>query len=774
MESNRQEEESVMPPPTVHQPSVLSSANSSQLLYTPQVKNELIPKINQEFDSLENVRKFYNRYGKEGGFSTRAHTSRKNSDHVIVRKEFCCFKQGVRVQKSTQPKKRRRGLTRENCRAKLAVVRKGEKYVVSQFFESHNHALTSLRRVHLLRSHRKVSAAKKALIEQLSAANVPTCQQMTLFELESGGLQNVGCSQQDLYNYKRDMKKTVDGHDANMLYEYFETEKVKNDGFTYTIEKDDEGRMTNCFWADATARKSYQYFGDVVVFDTTYNTNRYSMIFAPILGVNHHRQTTLFGCAFLCDETAETFEWLFKEWLKAMPAGPPKMIITDQDPAMTKAIGIALPNTHHRYCMWHITNKFSEKLSTLSYKEYYEEFKNCIWNSETPEQFEAGWVEVINKANLSGNDWLQNLYEIRERWVPAYVRHIFSAHMTSSQRAEITHSFFKRYVSKENSLLDFVTRFGRALARIRHNELDRDHKDINERPNLKSMYPMESTMSELYTFEIFYMFQDELFQNTAYKVMATNEDEHRVVYAVQRIKGSGSRVREVVVDKSSNHVRCSCKMFECAGIPCRHILAYFSRMQIEDLPNEYILWRWTKSAKAMRVRDGLSSGMKQICDTPLLERRNRLFQLASTLIDEAVVSEDGTQFVEELLSSGQKKLCDMKKVSEDGEGSAIQVSIICDHGLKEPLQVRAKGCGKRLKGGKEKAAKKARRCHGCGLTGQSHNKRNCPKLLSTSSQNAELNDEDDDDACKMDWCSSLELLLGLLWLHCMWGFLILL
>ncbi|XP_058189345.1 uncharacterized protein LOC131306931 [Rhododendron vialii] len=96
----------------------------------------------------------------------------------------------------------------------------------------------------------------------------------------------------------------------------------------------------------------------------------------------------------------------------------------------------------------------------------------------------------------------------------------------------------------------------------------------------------------------------------------------------------------------------------------------------------------------------------------------------------------------------------MKKVSEDGEGSAIQVPISRDHGLKEPLQVRAKGCGKRLKGGKEKAAKKARRCHGCGLTGQSHDKRNCPKLLSTSSQNARLNDKDEDDDDGIDYADA--------------------
>ena len=45
------------------------------------------------------------------------------------------------------------------------------------------------------------------------------------------------------------------------------------------------------------------FFGDVVIFDTTYNTNRYGMIFAPLTGVNHHGQTIIFGCGFLSDET---------------------------------------------------------------------------------------------------------------------------------------------------------------------------------------------------------------------------------------------------------------------------------------------------------------------------------------------------------------------------------------------------------------------------------------------------------------------------------------
>lgn len=51
--------------------------------------------------------------------------------------------------------------------------------------------------------------------------------------------------------------------------------------------------------------------------------------------------------------------WLLRKWLEAMLlVGAPKMIITDQDPARTKAIAQVLQNTLHCYCLWHILNKF--------------------------------------------------------------------------------------------------------------------------------------------------------------------------------------------------------------------------------------------------------------------------------------------------------------------------------------------------------------------------------------------------------------------------------
>ncbi|GAB2277980.1 hypothetical protein Dimus_012681 [Dionaea muscipula] len=66
-----------------------SSHSSSEVLFTPQVKDELVPKIHQEFDNLDDVHKSYSNYAKESGFGTRSSSSRKNREDIIMRKEFC-------------------------------------------------------------------------------------------------------------------------------------------------------------------------------------------------------------------------------------------------------------------------------------------------------------------------------------------------------------------------------------------------------------------------------------------------------------------------------------------------------------------------------------------------------------------------------------------------------------------------------------------------------------------------------------------------------------
>ena len=123
---------------------------------------------------------------------------------------------------------------------------------------------------------------KTVLSQQLSKANVPTCQQIRVMEIECGGSQNIGCIEKDVKNFEQHLRDEQRDLDTKSLIEYFSMEKEKNPSFVFDYELDASNKLITCFWADHYARRSYEFFGDVVVFDTTYNTNKYDLIFPPL------------------------------------------------------------------------------------------------------------------------------------------------------------------------------------------------------------------------------------------------------------------------------------------------------------------------------------------------------------------------------------------------------------------------------------------------------------------------------------------------------------
>jgi hypothetical protein len=103
-----------------------------------------------------------------------------------------------------------------------------------------------------------------------------------------------------------------------------------------------------------------------VVFDTTYRTNKYNLICAPFVGVNHHWKNVMFGCAFFLDETIDSFKWLFNSFLESIGNRSPVTIFTEQDQAMSNAIKKVFLDTHHRLCLWHIAKNAPSHLGELN------------------------------------------------------------------------------------------------------------------------------------------------------------------------------------------------------------------------------------------------------------------------------------------------------------------------------------------------------------------------------------------------------------------------
>ncbi|KAL2481035.1 Protein FAR1-RELATED SEQUENCE 5 [Abeliophyllum distichum] len=591
---------------------------------------------------------------------------------------------------------RNRGHTRVGCNARLSILKQqtGNSWVVNKFVEEHNHGLTTPSKVHLLRSHRKVSATKKALAQQFSVANIPTCQQLRLMEIDAGGPESVGCVERDLRNHERNIREELRGHDAETLIEYFTFEMEKTPNFFFDYETDSENKLVRCFWADSESRRSYLYFGDAMVFNTTYNTNKYSMIFAPFVGVNHHGQTTVFACGLLSDESTESFVWLLSKFLECMPRQAPNIIITDQDAAIAKAISMVMPSTFHRFCLWHILNKFSEKMNVMVYNEQYHMLVNIIKNSESSFEFEERWSAIMVSTSLDCNEWLTSMYELRARWVPAYVKHIFSAGMSSSQRSETTHSFFKRYVNRKNSLMDFITRFNMALRHQRHEELVANHIDLKEQPRLTSRFLMENQMVHIYTKKIFLLFQTEVDQSNNYICSKISGTSNSKVYMVERFEPGKSfdRQRQLTYCTETDFIYCSYRTFDFDGYPCRHMISYFR-----------------KNNASLMARHGL------------------LANKSSLLVDDAALTDARTTLLMREFDSLHIRI---KEIDDEGNGSfsrSMSKSREQSEPIGDPTVVRAKGCGKRLKSSKEKSlSKNSRQCRCCGENG--HDKRTCPRL----------------------------------------------
>ncbi|KAG6495182.1 hypothetical protein ZIOFF_042973 [Zingiber officinale] len=266
----------------------------------------------------------------------------------------------------------------------------------------------------------------------------------------------------------------------------------RNSNFFYVLDLDEESRIRNVFWADARCRVAYDYFSNVVTFDTTYLTNSYDMSFAPFVGVNHHGQSILLGCGLLSSEDLETFKWLFKSWLTCMLECAPKAIITDQCRAMAIAIEEIFPYAHHHLCLWHIMKKLPAKLGGhAQYKLIKKQLKNIVYNSLTIDECDENWMKMIEDFNLENNDWLKSLYEQRNRWIPVCVKDKFWAGMSTSQRSESMNAFFDEYVHSKTSLKQFVEQFENSLKKKIEKEKNLDFGSFNSMIPVISGYPIE-------------------------------------------------------------------------------------------------------------------------------------------------------------------------------------------------------------------------------------------------------------------------------------------
>jgi zinc finger SWIM domain-containing protein 3 len=156
-----------------------------------------------------------------------------------------------------------------------------------------------------------------------------------------GGYDKVGFTARDLYNFcHRNKLQMLSVGDAQTIMNYLIAQKHRDAYFYFDHKRDGGGHMTGVLWCDFQSQMDYRAFGDVIVFDGTYKTNKYNLPLVPFLGVNHHKSTVLFACGIVTHEDTQSYVWLLRAFTKAMSQKHPVSVITDEDLAMQNAISI--------------------------------------------------------------------------------------------------------------------------------------------------------------------------------------------------------------------------------------------------------------------------------------------------------------------------------------------------------------------------------------------------------------------------------------------------
>ncbi|KAJ4791674.1 Protein FAR1-RELATED SEQUENCE 5 [Rhynchospora pubera] len=571
--------------------------------------SKLLPEVGMEFETEDKAYEFYNRYAGHVGFSVRKSTSRKDkasTERIINVRCFVCSREGYNKDKKSLEAKKPRLETRIGCPARMVIkLIEGTRYRVTDFKADHNHQLAPPSTMHMLRSQRILMEYQPGndsgeLSDEGTGNSGPTPIKTLPPPVTRpvGPIRSVNFLPAEYSNYLPSKRQLpIQMGDGMAILKYLQSMLLDNPTFFYAIQVDEEDKLTNFFWADTKSRTDFNSFGDVLCLDTTHKINGYGRPLALFLGVNHHKQTIIFGSALLYDESYESFKWLFDTFKITMHGKQPNTAFTDMSMQISTAMAGSWPGTTHRVCPWHVYQNSLKKISHVfqSSKTFNKEFCRCLFESEDEEDFLFSWRSLLEKYDLRHNEWLIKLFDERDKWALAYGRHIFSADITTSLQCDSLTNTLKKYLNPQMDLLSFFKHYERVVDEHRYAELQADFYASQSLPRIPPAKLLKQA-ANIYTPVVFDVFRKEfdMFMDS-------------VLYTTCEV-GTISEYRVAVAERPKEHfVRynasdcsalCSCRKYEFMGIQCCHVLKVLDFKNIKELPQKYFLKRWSKDAKS--------------------------------------------------------------------------------------------------------------------------------------------------------------------------------
>ncbi|KAK9690419.1 hypothetical protein RND81_09G126700 [Saponaria officinalis] len=217
-----------------------------------------------------------------------------------------------------------------------------------------------------------------------------------------------------------------------------------------------------------------------------------------------------------------------------------------------------------------------------------------VHESTTEEELQNLWAEMVEKYNLQQNSW------------------------------RIVSRYFKSFVSKETGLKQFIDQFEFALKRKAEEKNVLNFVDKNRPLKWDQGILFEDVFHKVYTNKKFQEVKDEVYGciNTNVETLSNSLSFLKMFRATSKVNDlfwkKERRCFDVSIDTVSGEYKCGCKLFEFKGIVCMYIIKCLDVLDVNVIPDKYILARWRKDLvrgyENIRVRyydPGQSERMKR-------------------------------------------------------------------------------------------------------------------------------------------------------------------
>jgi len=277
-----------------------------------------------------------------------------------------------------------------------------------------------------------------------------------------------------VYNERQQIWKTNRGDKTALQYLIL---KLGDHNYTYFSRKQSESTtIEDIFWAHLTSVKLFNNFPTILVMDSTYKTNMYKMSMFEVVGVTSTDLTYSAGFGLVTHEKEENFVWVLKMLCKLLTSkmNMPKVIVTDRDMSLMKAVGNVFSESYAMNCYFHAQANVKQRCILdhkypLGKKDGKEVKPRDVVNkimrawkamveSPTQELYTNALVEFQDACSdfpLFLKYAMTTLNEVEEKIVRAWTNHVLHLGCRTTNRVKSAHVVVKKYL--DNSVGDLGT-----------------------------------------------------------------------------------------------------------------------------------------------------------------------------------------------------------------------------------------------------------------------------------------------------------------------------